>query len=127
MSPAVTPGHEQAVEAGPMTAETPETSDHCLINHTVLEVSDYKRFEPLDSTFTFSPAPTSCPASVVRGFSFEARRTNIRERSLVAPGGAGSYPDPRHAAAQCRGQTGECGRLADCPIRRGVRRAPLKV
>jgi hypothetical protein len=36
MSPAVTPGHEQAVEAGPMTAETPETSDHCLINHTVL-------------------------------------------------------------------------------------------
>jgi hypothetical protein len=92
MSPAVTHGHEQAVEAGPMTAEPPETSDHRLINHTVLEVNDDKRFEPLDSTFTFSPDPTSCPASVISGFSFEARRTNIRERSLVARGGGRFVP-----------------------------------
>jgi hypothetical protein len=64
---------------------SPETSDHHLINTTVLEVNGHVSFEPLDSTFTFSPDPTSCPASFVGIFGFEARLTNISEHSLAAP------------------------------------------
>jgi hypothetical protein len=39
-------------------------------------------FEPIPSTFAFTPDATGCPGGEVGTFRFEARLTNIRERSL---------------------------------------------
>jgi hypothetical protein len=46
--------------------------------------NDFVTFEPLDSTFHFTPDPTGCPEGFVGTFRFEATLTNISERSLLA-------------------------------------------
>ena len=54
-----------------------------LINNTPgVVVNDLVTFDPIRSTFTFTPDPTGCPEGFVGIFSFEARLTNISERSL---------------------------------------------
>jgi hypothetical protein len=45
-------------------------------------INDLVTFEPLQSTFTFTPDPTGCPRGFVGTFNFEARLTNSSERSL---------------------------------------------
>jgi hypothetical protein len=44
--------------------------------------NDFVSFEPLPATFHFTPDPTGCPEGFVGTFSFEARLTNISERTL---------------------------------------------
>jgi hypothetical protein len=46
-------------------------------------VSDLVTFDPIPSTFTFTPDPTGCPEGFVGTFHFEARLTNSRARSLL--------------------------------------------
>jgi hypothetical protein len=54
-----------------------------LINNTPGGVvNDLVTFEPLPSTFTFTPDPAGCPAGFVGTFRFESRLTNVSERSL---------------------------------------------
>jgi hypothetical protein len=54
-----------------------------LINTTPGEVvNDRVTFEPLLSTFLFTPDPTGCPAGFVGTFRFAARLTNVSERFL---------------------------------------------
>jgi hypothetical protein len=47
-----------------------------------LLVNDLVTFEPIPSTFHFTPEPTGCPAEFVGKFSFEARLTNISDFAL---------------------------------------------
>jgi hypothetical protein len=44
--------------------------------------NDFVTFEPVDSTFHFTPDPTGCPEGFVGTFSFEASLVNISERTL---------------------------------------------
>jgi hypothetical protein len=46
-------------------------------------VNDFVTFQPIQSTFTFSPNTTSCPAGFVGEFSFDARLVNVRDQSLT--------------------------------------------
>ena len=46
------------------------------------DVNDHVTFEPIESTFIFTPDATGCPAEFVGTFSFEARLTNISTSSL---------------------------------------------
>ena len=45
-------------------------------------MNDFVTFEPIPSTFHFTPDPTGCPEGFVGKFSFEARLTNISDRTL---------------------------------------------
>jgi hypothetical protein len=45
-------------------------------------VNDLLNFEPIRSTFRFTPDHTGCPAGFGGKFSFEARLTNINDSSL---------------------------------------------
>jgi hypothetical protein len=40
-------------------------------------INDFVSFEPIPSTFTFTPDPTGCPEGFVGTFGFEAQLTNI--------------------------------------------------
>jgi FG-GAP repeat len=67
------------------TANVNANTVSILINNTSgLVVNDLVTFEPIRSTFTFTPDPTGCPAGFVGTFRFEARLTNVSERSLSA-------------------------------------------
>jgi uncharacterized delta-60 repeat protein len=46
--------------------------------------NDFVTFEPLPTTFLFTPDPTGCPAGFVGTFRFEARLTNSSDRTLSA-------------------------------------------
>jgi FG-GAP-like repeat len=55
-----------------------------LINSTPgAVVNDLVTFAPIQSTFTFTPDLTGCSVGFVGTFDFEARLTNIGERSLA--------------------------------------------
>jgi hypothetical protein len=45
-------------------------------------INELVSFDPLPSSFAFTPAPTGCGEGYVGEFRFEARLTNIRERVL---------------------------------------------
>jgi uncharacterized delta-60 repeat protein len=45
-------------------------------------VNDLVSFEPIDSTFHFTPHPAGCPSGFVGTFSFDARLTDISASSL---------------------------------------------
>jgi hypothetical protein len=47
-------------------------------------VNDLVSFEPIPSTFQFTPDPAGCPVVFVGTFSFEARLSNTSENSLTA-------------------------------------------
>ncbi len=54
-----------------------------LINDTPgVVVNDLVTFEPIPSTFHFTPDPTGCPAGFVGTFSFKARLTNSSAHAL---------------------------------------------
>jgi hypothetical protein len=46
-------------------------------------VNDLVTFEPIPSSFAFTPDPTGCPTEFIGTFSFDARLSNISERSLT--------------------------------------------
>lgn len=48
-----------------------------------INVNALVTFEPIASTFTFTPDPTGCPEGFVGTFSFEARLTNSSESFLT--------------------------------------------
>jgi hypothetical protein len=55
-----------------------------LINNTSgAVVNDRVTFDPIQSTFTFTPDPTGCPEGFVGTSRFEAQLTNSSERSLA--------------------------------------------
>jgi hypothetical protein len=54
-----------------------------LINSGVM-VNNLVTFDPVPSTFTFTPDSTGCPEGFVGKFSFEARMTNTSESTLTA-------------------------------------------
>jgi hypothetical protein len=49
-----------------------------------VEINALVTFEPVPSTFQFTPDPTGCPEGFVGTFSFEARLTNASDSSLTA-------------------------------------------
>jgi hypothetical protein len=65
------------------TANSGAATVSILINNTSgVVVNDLVTFDPIQSSFTFTPDPTGCPAGFVGTFSFEARLTNSSKRSL---------------------------------------------
>jgi hypothetical protein len=61
-----------------------EPSDFALVRYVEQQpvFNDLVSFEPLRSTFLFTPDPTGCPEGFVGIFSCEARLTNISDRAL---------------------------------------------
>jgi VCBS repeat protein len=66
-----------------VTANAFSNTVSILLNNTpVVVVNDFVTFDPIRSSFAFTPDPTGCPAGFVGTLGFEARLTNASQRSL---------------------------------------------
>ncbi len=67
------------------TANINASTVSILINNTPgVLLNDFVTFEPIQSTFTFTPEPAGCPAGFIGTFSFVARLTNTSPHALSA-------------------------------------------